>query len=153
MPTIVTYFICGFRVSTPTTLAIAVRTDHVPPIPAPDPLPSLRLMSKGHAEGPPIAGKDGGWKIPELAAGDHVLRIDHEELATWPGVALAVTSGAAVTLVTEAVPGEVVGWQATSAKSDPKDPWPPPIAAKPVPNSDWFKTTFDVDNLVLPRAF
>ncbi len=152
-----TYFICGVRVSTPTSLTIRVRTDtHVaggrPPIPPPDPLPSLRVITRGAAEPTSVAAKDGQWSVPTLGLGDHVLRIDHEDYATWPGLEIAPGWPPDLVLVTERALGTISGWPAAVArKSDPKDPWPPPVAEQ-VTDDDWFTATFDAKKIVRPKG-
>lgn len=144
--TAITYFICGFQLTTATTIRVTARTDQN--LPMPDPMPPLRVIS-GSGDERTIAEKDGAWEVLALPAGDHVLRIDDTRDLDWPGVEIVSTPWSV--LVTNPA-DKVCAWQSTTVnKSDPKDPWPPPQGvAPPVINESGFKRMFG--ELLLPRA-
>ena len=143
--TLITYFICGVRVEGTTKLELQLRGGATAPTPA------LRHLARSGRE-QPVTGDNGRWSVA-LEAGDHIIRIEHEEYAesVWPGVTFTLSPGGI--LVRSPPQSKLEAWQADAGGSDPKDPWPPPGAAQPLPDAQWFQQTFDSLPVMLTRGW
>lgn len=140
----VTYFICGIRVESPTTLVLALRGGAVTPT------PSLWHRAQAGRE-ETIAAHAGTWTLV-LEPGDHVIRITHDEYGegVWPGTTLTLSPAAI--LAAAPTNGGIVAWETALTGSDPKDPWPPPDLAMTLGDTSWFAKAFAGLDVVAPRG-
>lgn len=134
-----TKLIFGLRTSEDVTLTVTGQ----PGAQAPD----LLIKTSGQVNDAVIPYGDGAWTAT-LTAGDHIVRMEAPG-DSWFDGEVKFTLSSASTIVIHGAAGspKPIGWVATAgAVNDPKNPWPPPLAAKPLPNQVWLSETLQVLN-------
>ena len=109
-------------------------------------LPPMSVTTGGSTS--QYAAKDGRWQV-DLSSGQHLVRIEEGADEVRGSAVATITpaaSGGTGVFVSHAQAGDnpppFVGWTATAAGSDPKDPWPPPGASIPGYATAWIETAY-----------
>jgi hypothetical protein len=141
-----TKLIFGLRTSEDVTLTVTGQ-------PGPQ-APDLLITTSGQEKDTEIAYSAGAWIAP-LTAGDYVVRMEAPgDLWFESGVSFTLSAVSTIVIYDAAASPKPMGWTATTGAVDPKDPWPPPLAAEPLPNPTWLGETLQVlsDNVSISRG-
>ena len=146
--TIDTKLIFGLRTSEDITLTVTGQ----PGAQAPD----LQIKTNGQAEDTVITYGNGAWTT-KLAPGDHVVRMAAARDSWFDGeVTFTLSSASTIVVYAAGASSQPMAWLATTgAVNDPKNPWPPPVAAEPLSNQVWLSATLQALNkdLSVARTF
>lgn len=124
-----TKIIFGLRLSAPAVLVVTGSPK--------DPAPALRVLHGAGDALVPYAAANKGWQT-KLEEGDHLVRIDCDDAQDFDGGLAVTLQGPPAIFISQSPDRKLVAWTATGAGSDPKDPWPPPVAATET-TAAWFK--------------
>jgi len=115
--------------------------------------PDLQIKTNGQAKDTVIAYGNGAWAA-QLAAGDHVVRMTASGDSWFDGeVRFTLSSASTIVIHTTGASSQPMAWLATTgAVDDPKNPWPPPVAAEPLSNQAWLSETLQALNKELSVA-
>lgn len=143
-----TKLIFGLRTSEDVTLTVTGQ-------PGPR-APDLQIKTDGQAEDTVIGYGNGGWTA-KLAAGDHVVRMTASGDSWFDGeVRFTLSSASTIVIYATRASSQPMAWLATTgvvgAVNDPKNPWPPPVAAEPLSNQTWLSQTLQALNKELSVA-
>jgi hypothetical protein len=140
-----TKLIFGLRTSEDVTLTVTGQ-------PGPQ-APDLLITRSGQEKDTVIEYSDGAW-IATLTSGDYVVRMEAPgDLWFESGVSFTLSAASTIVSYDAAVSSKPMGWIATTSAVDPKNPWPPPLAAELLPNQMWLGETLQVlsDNVSIAR--
>lgn len=109
--------------------------------------PDLQIKTDGQAEDTVIVYGNGAWTT-KLAAGDHVVRMPAPGDSWFDGeVRFTLSSASTIVIYAIRASSQPMAWLATTgAVNDPKNPWPPPLAAVPLPDQAWLSETLQALN-------
>jgi hypothetical protein len=104
--------------------------------------PDLQIKTIGQAKDTVIAYGNGAW-IATLTAGDHAVWMAASDDSWFDGeVRFTLSSASAIVIHATGTSPQPMAWLAsTGAVDDPKNPWPPPVAAEPLSDQAWLSGT------------
>jgi hypothetical protein len=126
-----TKLIFGLRTTEPVTLTLSGQPGPLPP--------DLLIKTSGQVKDTVIPYASGAWTA-ELAAGDHVVWLQAPGDCWFDGP-VSFTLSSASTIVVHAASSSPMAWRTTAGVNDPKNPWPPPLAAEPLSDQTWLGQT------------